>query len=292
MYKVLQNANACVMYKYICAFLLSVCLFFLPCCTAKRVETQQFNAYMPRPFEDFFEEIIPLENTTEIKNNVWNTEDVDLSYIDVHRKLIAFTFDDSPAKRLENILAAFAEYNESNPDCKATATLFVNGGLVTEESLTSLRMATALGFELGNHTQSHFDLTTLDSNVLQTEIESTDNILSRIDGKPQHLLRPPFGRINDAVKTQLHVPVINWTIDTLDWSGVSAEEIYNSIFNNLFSGAIVLMHDGYQNTVDALARLLPDLKEQGYQVVSVSALAKIHGCALRNGGEYIRLRKQ
>lgn len=280
------------MYKYMCAFLLSVCLFFLPCCRAENTNKSQFNAYLPRPFDDFFEETIPLETKTNAEDGVWDTADIDLSYIDPNRKLIAFTFDDSPAKKLENILAVFAEYNEHNPDCKASATLFVNGGLVTEDSLTNLYAATALGFELGNHTQSHFDLTTLSNDVLQAEINATDQILSRIDGKPLHLLRAPFGLINAAVKAQASAPIINWTIDTLDWSGVSAEDIYNSIFHNLSSGAIVLMHDGYQNTVDALKRLLPDLKSNGYQVVGVSVLAKAHQCTLRGGSEYVRFRKQ
>ena len=62
--------------------------------------------------------------------------------------------------------------------------------------------------------------------------------------------------------------------------------------NAAFSGGIVLMHDGYTATVEALKRLLPDLKAKGYQVVSVSALAKAHNVPLKIGSEYIRLRKR
>ena len=86
--------------------------------------------------------------------------------------------------------------------------------------------------------------------------------------------------------------MIDWTIDTLDWTGVSEEDIYNSVFNYKFPGAIVLMHDGYNNTVSALKRLLPDLKAAGYQVVSVSKMAKAHHCTLQAGKVYIRARKQ
>jgi peptidoglycan/xylan/chitin deacetylase (PgdA/CDA1 family) len=247
---------------------------------------------MPPSFDDFFEEIIPLEGIINTQNNVWDVSDIDISYVDKNRKLIAFTFDDAPAKTLENIFAVFAEYNESNPDCKATATIFINGGLVTEDSIQSLHAATALGFELGNHTHSHLDLTTISSEELQAEINATDEILSKIDGKERHLLRPPFGIVNDTVKAQIPAPVINWDIDTVDWSKVSAEEIYNSVYNHASSGSIVLMHDGYPNTVEALKRLLPDLKNAGYQIVSVSALAKAHDCTLKNGGEYVRLRKR
>ena len=69
-------------------------------------------------------------------------------------------------------------------------------------------------------------------------------------------------------------------------------ESISAVLEKKFSGAIVLMHDGYPATVEALKRLLPDLKKDGYQVVSVSAMAKAHGCTLRNGKEYIRARKQ
>lgn len=280
------------MYKYIHATILAICLLFLSACKTSTPSKQQLNAYLP-PFDTFFEEeIVPLESKNATDETVWNTDDVDVSYIQPNRKLVALTFDDSPSKTLENILAVFAEYNENNPDCLATSTIFLNSGLISQESLPTLHMATALGFELGNHTKSHLDLTTLSPEVLQTEIDETDQILSSIDGKARHLLRPPFGRINDFVKSQVPAPVINWSIDTLDWAKTPAEDIYNGILENLFSGAIVLMHDGYPATVDALKRLLPELKSMGYQAVSVSALAKAHGCMLRNGSEYIRLRKQ
>lgn len=281
------------MYKYFHATLLAVCLFFFSACTAYTTPKQSFNAYLPQPFDDFFEEeVLPLERTITQENKVWSTDEVDVSHVDPSRKLVAFTFDDSPAKTLENILAVFAEYNENNPDCTASATLFVNGELLTEETTSTLRAANALGFELGNHTQSHLNLTTLSAEALKFEIDATDRALARIDGKERHLLRAPFGHINDFVKSQANAPILNWSIDTLDWTGATAENIYNSIFENIFSGAIVLMHDGYPFTVQALTRLLPDLKTAGYQVVTLSALAKAHGCTLYNGSEYIRLRKQ
>ena len=233
------------------------------------------------------------DNAEPSKDDVyWDVSDIGVSYVDTTRKLLSITFDDAPSKTLENILAVFAQYNESNPDCKATATLFCNGHLFNNHSSQLLHAACALGFELGNHTYSHLDLTQLTADEIIWELAETDKILSRIDGKPRHIFRAPFGRTNNAVREQIKTPVMNWTIDTLDWTGVSEEDIYSSVWEQKFSGGIVLMHDGYTNTVDALKRLLPDLKEAGYQVVSVSALAKAHDCPLRNGGEYIRARKR
>lgn len=234
----------------------------------------------------------PLDESTEMpSSNLWDVSAVDISKIDCNRKLIAFTFDDTPARRLENILAIYADYNEENPDCIASATLFINGCLFDNHTPVLLSTALALGFELGNHTYSHADLTELTDTETATEIQRVDKLLSKIDGKTHHLLRPPYGKITPTQKSASHTPIINWAIDTLDWTGIDAEEIYQNVMENKFSGAIVLMHDKHENTLLALKRLLPALKAEGYQVVSVSQMSKAHACALHNGGEYIRIRK-
>lgn len=270
-----------------------LCFTLFTGCTAKTPPETSFNAYLP-PSSELSEEdfTLPLEAEVSPQNNVWDVSDVDISYVDLSRKLIAFTFDDGPGKTMENILAAFTDHNERNPDCRATATFFLNGLRITEEMHPLLHTAHILGCELGNHTYHHHNLTTLPDEELQAEIERTDEILCRIDGKTHHLLRAPFGAINDTVKAHLQTPVINWTIDTLDWTGTPEETIYDNVYTARFSGAIVLFHDGYSHTVNALKRLFADLTADGYQVVSVSALAKAHGCTLYNGKEYIRARKQ
>ncbi len=224
--------------------------------------------------------------------DVWDTEDIDISHIQTNRKLIAFTFDDAPSAHSESLVAIFASFNERNPDCKASATVFYNGKRIDSNNKHLLHTAYTLGFELGNHSYSHFNLTTLSSEQLTLEVERTDKLLQEIDGKPLHLFRAPYGKTNELVKQTIQTPLIDWTIDTLDWTKKSAEEIYQSVFSNLFDGAIVLMHDGYENTLSAVKNLLPDLKAAGYQVVSVSVLAKMHNCAMKKGNVYIRLRKQ
>ena len=226
-----------------------------------------------------------------IDPTVWNVSDVDISAVDCNKKLIAFTFDDAPTRATESLFAVFAAFNEQNPDTPATATLFLNGYLFDKETPHLLHAAKTLGFELGNHMQSHFDLTTLTKDELKTEIDATDALLKFADGKERHLLRPPYGKFNENVKNVAQTPIIHWSIDTLDWAGTSADDIYETVFSNRSPGAIVLMHDGYPATIDALKRLLPDLKADGYQVVSVSQMAKAHGCILRNGSVYIRARK-
>lgn len=270
-----------------------VCLiFFFSACTS--IPAPHIESPESTPLN---EQISPLPSLDSEENKAslqefWDVTNVDISEIDKNRKLIAFTFDDAPSRTFERILTVFASFNEDNKDCKASATVFFNGGLFKEETPSLLNLALALDFELGNHTHSHRDLTSLDKEKVIEEIERTDYLLERADGKKTHLLRSPFGKTNELVKACAKTPIIDWTIDTLDWTGTSEQEIYDSVFNNRFSGAIVLMHDGYEATVSALKRLLPDLKADGYQVVSVSKMIKAHGCNFRNGGVYIRARKQ
>lgn len=279
----------CIALFLVCAFLFVGCISDKPRSPDKGLLAAPPPSYSPpkAPVIPHAETPTPQESA-----NAWDVSDLSLSHIDPARKLIAFTFDDAPARTLENILAVFAAFNENNPDCKASGTLFVNGKRAENYSPVLLSTAYAMGFELGNHTHSHYDLTTLDEQTLQEEIQKTDDILARIDGKPRHLFRAPFGKTNERVKQAVFTPLIDWTIDTLDWTGIPADDVYNAVFAQRFSGAIVLMHDGYPNTVTALKRLLPDLKADGYQVVSVSLLAKAHGCVLERGKTYIRARKQ
>ena len=246
----------------------------------------------PRSPQNNAENITATTNTPEPIIGVWDVSTVDISKVNTNKKLVAFSFDDAPAKCLEELIATFVSFNEKNPDCHASATLFCNGKRINERSIATLQMATALGFELGNHSFSHADLTKLSKSELLWEIDKTDELLKGVDGKARHLLRTPYGNTNTLVKETAKTPIIDWTVDTLDWTGKGADTIYQTVISQVYSGAIVLFHDGYLETITAVKKLLPALKEKGYQVVSVSQLCKAHDCPLKNGSVYIRARKK
>ncbi len=231
------------------------------------------------------------QTTTKTENDGWDLSAVDISNVQQGRKLIALTFDDAPSSTLEAIVAVFLGYNYTHPMAPATATVFCNGRNISRHSMPTLHTAYAAGFEMGNHTQNHKNLPTLSSEEIQAEIDQTDQILEKIDSQRRHLLRAPFGNVDERVRTLSQAPIINWFIDTVDWTGASADDIYEAVWKGKGDGVIVLMHDGYENTVQALKRLLPDLYDAGYQAVTVSQMAKAHGCALKIGGVYTRARR-
>ena len=279
----------------IAATLVTACLFPVGCKKTAKVPPPQ----LPHSTNQRFEDVTPYphesgENSVPapVVSEFWDTSDVDISSIDLSKKHIAFTFDDAPNRTLEQIVAVFTEFNQKNPDAIASATVFYNGVGFNEASFAAAQAAYAVGFETGNHTYSHFNLCDLDRERLRYEIEETDKLLKNIDGKPFHLLRAPYGSIDERVREESKTPILDWSVDTLDWTGISAQEICEKVYAGLEDGGIVLMHDGAKNTVEALKILLPELKARGYQITGVSQLAKIHDLTLKRGSVYTRARKR
>lgn len=298
-------ANTLNMKKYakLCSLLLFFPFFFTISCH-KTLDKNTIQTPQEQPAQNQIvqeqptqaeEPFLPKKNQTNTptpSTDVWDISQVDISHIQPTRKLIALTFDDSPNQTMESLLAVFAAFNERNPDCVAHATFFCNGNRITPHSFPTLSMAYAMQMELGNHSYSHADLPTLTLPEIQQEIEKTNVLLQRIDKRPAHLFRAPYGNLDERVRAQAHAPVFNWTIDTLDWLKQDETYICDKVLNGAFDGAICLLHDGFPPTVQSLKSLLPKLKEQGYQVVSLSELIKAQKRTLKNGVEYVRVTKK
>ena len=260
---------------------LFICVFAFASCSQSREPN-------PQLMQPQVERVI-VNRSAPPPSPFWDVSTVDISHVSPTRKLIALTFDDAPVSSFENLVAVFAEYNLQNPDCQACATVFFNGTYLRSNGAAAIS-ALSVGFELANHSNHHLDLSKIDEETARKEIDTVDEYLSVIDGKEKHLFRPPYGKLGKESKAAIGVPIINWSIDTLDWKGRSEKEIFETVFSQKEDGAIVLMHDGYSQTVQAVKRLLPALKEAGYQVVSVSQMAKAHNCPLKNGSVYTRAR--
>ncbi len=230
-------------------------------------------------------------SSSQEKEGLWDAGEINLSHINPNKRYIAFTFDDGPISGLgDELLKVFEDYNAKNPDNIAHATLFVVGGKVNSSNESILSKAHSMGFELANHSFSHVNLANLDEKTLKEEISKTDEILKKIDGRSKHLIRPTGGHAENGLPSKLDVPLINWTtepnLDSSDWTGISTEEICSRILNNSLEGGIVLMHMGYENSLNAVKRLLPELSMAGYQIVTVSELSLLLGIDLFAGKVY------
>lgn len=190
---------------------------------------------------------------------------------DNSEKKIALTFDDGPHKEYTpQILDVLDEYG-------IKATFFVIGNNC-KENIDLLKREIRAGHEIGNHTYSHPHIAKIDTETLIGEIIKTEDILFELEEKRPNLFRPPEGVYSQTVSEMLekldYIPVL-WTVDTLDWKGLDAQKIADTVTDNVFSGAIILCHDyvsGRSGTPDALKIFIPELIEQGYQFVTISEL--------------------
>ena len=221
--------------------------------------------------------------------DLWDVSDIDISHIGKNNRLIAFTFDDGPTDKTSELIKVFADFNSKNPDFTAHATLFTIGSKITDDNAAVISEAVKQNFELGNHTYSHNDLTKLSDDKIIDELSKTDMLLKKFDNKDFHLVRPAGGHADTRVLSLYRSTFINWTtsLDTSDWQDSTTEnDIYNTVVSNLLDGGIVLMHQGYDKSIKAVKRLLPELKTLGYQVVSVSELIKYYNAKAEIGKLY------
>ena len=96
---------------------------------------------------------------------------------------------------------------------------------------------------------------------------------TRSQGEYPVYIRPPFGGMEtrgwDLAVTM--IPVL-WDVDSRDWESQNTASICSAVLPNVKDGSIILMHDGYRATVEALRRILKELKEEGYTFVTVREL--------------------
>ncbi|UVI31874.1 polysaccharide deacetylase family protein [Paenibacillus spongiae] len=196
--------------------------------------------------------------------------------VQTDQKMIALTFDDGPDRRQTNeILDLLERYD-------AKSTFFVVGKRVAQYP-DVVRRVVAEGHEVANHTYNHvyFQLPASEE-LVREEIERTEKEIIQATGRKSALFRPPGGTYDDHIVQISNrmglMPVMwSWHQDTRDWSRPGTRKIINKVLQNARNGDIVLFHDhvrGNSQTIPALEVILPELKERGFRLVTVSELIK------------------
>lgn len=199
---------------------------------------------------------------------------------DPSKPMVALTFDDGPSKKTERILDVLEQYG-------AHATFFVVG-IQLEKFPEIVKRASDLGCEIGNHTYNHKNLTKISPDEMREQINGVNRLVLEATGKEPAMVRPPYGAgiKDETVKANVAYPLIMWTIDTLDWSTRDTQSTLEAIRKDVKDGSIVLMHDLYDPTAAAVETIVPELIEQGYQLVTVSEMFAAKGIALEPGKYY------
>jgi len=188
--------------------------------------------------------------------------------IDPNKPMLALTFDDGPSEKYTPEILDVLKENYS------LGTFFVLGTEV-EKNKELLNRMIKEGNQIGNHTYNHKNLTILSDEELSNELDRTQNIIIKSGDYTPSIMRPPYGYVNDGLRKKLYMSVVLWTLDTRDWENRNTEIICNNILENVEDGDIILMHDIYESTAEAVKIIVPELKSRGYQLVTVDELNNI-----------------
>ncbi len=181
-------------------------------------------------------------------------------------KFIAFTFDDGPSEYTNDLLKTLEANN-------ASATFFMIGNRMRAYKNTVLDIYNS-NSEVGSHSYSHKNLTKIDENELEIELTTPALIYNEITNDNITLLRPPYGKYNNSLLNS-NYNIVLWNIDPKDWLLRDSKKIYNNVISNACDGCIVIFHDIYPETLEAIKMILPKLTEMNYSVINISKLMEI-----------------
>ena len=195
-----------------------------------------------------------------------------------HKTRIAFTFDDGPGEYTDELLDCLEENN-------AHATFFMLGQNVGSWESTVQRMAD-IGCEIGSHSWDHPNLYDLSMDSVAKEFSDTDAALEKACGQKASVARAPYGNWSDDIISTVGKPFFTWSLDSMDWSYLDVNKDYDAVMNgDLTDGSIILMHDIHEPSVQAAIKMIPELVQKGYKLMTVSELAAAKGVTLQ-GANY------
>lgn len=214
----------------------------------------------------------------------YSLRQVPIYSVQTEQKKVALTFDaawgsDKTSKIIEILKENGLE-----------ATFFLVGFWV-EANADKVKEIDQAGFDIGTHSNTHPKMSTLSLQKMAEELNTSIDLIKNITNKNVRFFRAPFGDYNDSVintATSLGLQTIQWDVDSLDWKGISANEILTRVQNGVKNGSIILFHNNSDHILDALPLVINYLKEQGYSMVKLSDLVYESDYSINNNGLQIK----
>ncbi len=180
------------------------------------------------------------------------------------KKHVALTFDDGPKAGKTDVLL------EGLRERGIHATFFLIGCQI-EGNEEIVKQMKADGHQIGLHTFSHVELSKLSEYEQKQEIEKGKQALEAVIGPGNYSLRPPFGSVDKHLKSWINVPIVLWSVDTRDWTGISAQKIKKAVLTSAKDGDIILMHDIFTESIQGALMAIDEMKED-YEFMTVEEL--------------------
>lgn len=197
-------------------------------------------------------------------------------------KLVALSFDDGPnTETTVHMLDVLKKHG-------VKASFFVIGKNINEESAKVMQRAYKEGHTIENHSLTHSAMPTLSADSIASEIATTSALIVKYVGEEPQFFRPPYIALNRTMFDTIELPFISGEGCT-DWEdSVTTEDRVNHMMASARDGLIFLLHDmeGNEQTVEAVDRIIPILKERGYTFVTVRQLFKEKGVETQRGTIY------
>ena len=209
-----------------------------------------------------------------------STRKIPVYGVETDKKVIALTFDAAwGADKTQGILDVMEQYG-------AKGTFFLVGFWIDKYEKETKAIAEA-GFDIGNHSRNHLNMPKLSDNEIKNEIEYVNDRVFDLTGKKPKYFRAPFGDYSNKLMTsleELNMVGVQWSIDSLDWKGLGAKQIYDRVVPKAKNGDIVLFHNNSDHVLDALPLVLSALKGQGFEFVTLSQLVHTEGYTIDSNG--------
>lgn len=204
--------------------------------------------------------------------------------VDTSENKIAISFDAAwGADKTREIMSICDSYG-------VKATFFLVGFWV-EEYPDMVKEIYNNGFEIGLHSNTHPDMTKLSKKEIKQELETNISLIEELTGFRPKLFRPPYGYYNNDlidVCESMGISCIEWSVDSLDWKGLSAGEISGRVTTQSKNGSIVLFHNNSDNILDGLKMVLEYFRLNETQVVPIGDLIYYEDFTINNEGTQIK----
>ena len=194
------------------------------------------------------------------------------------RPWVALTIDDGPDTEVTPLLL------EELRKADAPAAFFVVGDRAVK-SPDLVRRIHDEGHDIGNHTWSHRPLAVGACRSPRTQIARTEELLSKLAPGSPRVFRPPFGAIGPgggpALEREGLLPIY-WSVVPGDWDPLRPEVIRRRVLAGVHPGAVVVLHGGrpwHAGTAAALGDLVRELRDTGYEIVSLAKMLAGRGLA-------------
>ena len=203
--------------------------------------------------------------------------------VKTNEKKVAFTMNCAwNADDIDNILETL-----KNNDVKIT--FFVVGTWV-DKYPEAVKKINEAGHEIASHSNTHPHVNNLSAEKNLEEIKLSVSKIEKITGQKTNIYRAPYGEYNDTViqiAQENGFFTIQWNLDTLDYEGITGEEMWNRIKDKLEKGSIILSHNGTKHTADSLDMLIKNIKSSGFEITTISNLIYKENYRIESNGTQI-----